>query len=345
MGYDKDTGYYSLREILGYNAKYNAVLSERGPGKSYGTKLFLMDRTDETAMCVYRDVPDMMSAIGSWIEPLIKEGYSRSDFKMLGGKDSGYVLTYDEEPKIWFRAITQVTHIKEEYFPDNMNWVWWDEFIPLKQKKLAGISSESDALRTIVKTIEHDTIKSREEKGLKPVRVLMYANPFTWDNPILSDFRINPFMGFGVHRAGPGVAFEMLKPIEKKGDEAEDWLGDEVHRNMGWAEELSFVEPIPKGVHPEMSVRLGERYFTVYARNGVKWVKEAKKHSKVEIRREGGKVVKLRFGSLDGLKDDEICIDKSMLGKKLKEDRYRGVYRFPDLNVKFNWLNGLNESF
>ena len=41
MGVDKD-GYYTLRDILGYNCKVNIVLSDRGRGKSYGTKLFLM---------------------------------------------------------------------------------------------------------------------------------------------------------------------------------------------------------------------------------------------------------------------------------------------------------------
>ena len=31
-----ENGYYSLREILGYNAKYSIVLSDRGRGKSFG---------------------------------------------------------------------------------------------------------------------------------------------------------------------------------------------------------------------------------------------------------------------------------------------------------------------
>lgn len=343
MGIDKKTGYYSLREILGYNAKYNLVLSERGPGKSYGTKLFLMEQ-DGTCMCLYRDSHDMEHAIKSWIDPLLNEGYSREDFKFKGDKSTGYEMSYLGERKVWFRALTQVNHIKEEYFPDDMNWVWWDEFIPLNSKKLAGIESEGDALRTIVKTIEHDTVNSRESKGLKPVRVLMYANPFTWNNQVLSYFRVNPFLGFGVHRAGPNVVFELLKPKDsKEEDRAEDWLGNEIHKNMGWMEETSFISPIPKGAHPEMSVRLGDRYFIVYHRNREKWVKEVEKHGNLEVKREGMKAVKLRFGTLEGLREDEVCLDKSVIGKRLKEAKFKGTYQFPDLNTKFNWLNGLEE--
>lgn len=338
---DKITGYYSLRELLGYNAKYNLVLSERGPGKTYGTKLFLMDKEDETAMCIYREGNDIESAMGSWIDPLVKEGYVRDDFKWKGNTKRGYELLYQGEPRIWFRALAQVNRVKHEYFPDNMNWVWWDEFIPLNWKKLAGIDSEADALRTIVKTVEHDTVHTRVERGLKPVRVLMYANPLTWDNPVLADFGVNPFKGFGVHRAGPDVVFELLKPLDKEVDRAEKWLGDDVHKNMGWMNETSFVSPIPKGAVPEMSIRVGEKYFVVYHKNKDKWVKRVDKHSSLEVRRANGKVLKLKFGTLDGLREDEICLNDTAFAKRLKDERMKGTYNYPDLNTKFEWLNAL----
>ena len=37
-----ENGYYTLRDILGYNAKYNMVLSDRGRGKSWACKWFLL---------------------------------------------------------------------------------------------------------------------------------------------------------------------------------------------------------------------------------------------------------------------------------------------------------------
>ena len=78
-----ENGYYSLREILGYNAKYSIVLSDRGRGKSFGTKHFLMAQDGEF-MCVYRQIPDLRKAIGSWIDPLCQE------------RKTGNLTVYDE---------------------------------------------------------------------------------------------------------------------------------------------------------------------------------------------------------------------------------------------------------
>ena len=129
MGVGND-GYYSLREILGYNCKYNIVLSDRGRGKSYGTKRFLMEQ-EGTSMCLYRSVPDMASAIKDWLDPLEEMGYNLDAFQWDGSDKEGWELYHNGVCKIWFRAITMVNHIKQEKFPNDMNWVWLDEFIPL----------------------------------------------------------------------------------------------------------------------------------------------------------------------------------------------------------------------
>lgn len=343
MGLDKD-GYYSLREILGYNCKYNIVLSDRGRGKSYGTKRFLMEQ-DGTAMCLYRTTPDMASAMQDWIDPLVEMGWKPEQFAWEGSDKEGYVLLYNGMKKIWFRAITMVNHVKQEHFPNDMNWIWLDEFIPLVYKKLPGVVSEGDAIRTIVKTVEHDTVRSRKEKGLKPLRVLMYANPFTWNNPILSYFKLDPRKGYGVHRAGPGVAYEILAPYEKtrKGKmTVDEFLGDEVNRNQGWMEEDAFVMDLPKGAEPFMSVRIGDKYYGHYRKNGNIWISRRGGHFNLNMTVRGYDL-NTRYGTLEGLREDEICMDKMLMGKKLKEQTYSGIYRFTDINSKFDWINSLNE--
>lgn len=343
MGYGPD-GYYTLRDILGYNAKYNIVLSERGPGKTYGTTKWLMEQPG-TAMCLYRTGPDMTSAMLDWTEPLIRSGYDPTEFTMDGNEKEGFVLKWNEERKIWFRAISQVNRIKQEIFPDDMNWVWLDEFIPMAYKKIPGVASEGDAIRTIVKTIEHDTIRTREEKGLKPVRVLMYANPFTWNNPLLSYFRIDPRKGYGIHRAGPGVVYEILEPTVKKNVgkmTAEDFLGDEVNRNQGWLKEDAFVMPLPKGAVPSYSVRFGSEYFTVYSGNNAMWVVKKRGHTDI-VKQYGRRSVLMWFGTLDGLQEDERCIDRSSMVTRLKDDTYGGRLRFDTLNTKFDWLRALED--
>ena len=337
-----ENGYYSLREILGYNCKYNIVLSDRGRGKSYGTKLFLIQQ-EGTAMCLYRTVADLASAMLDWIDPLVEQGYDAEQFSWDGSDKEGYCLLYNGIRKIWFRAITMVNHIKQEKFPDDMNWVWLDEFIPLVYKKLPGVQSEGDAIRTIVKTIEHDTVHSREEKGLKPLRVLMYANPFTWNNPLLSYFKIDPRKGYGVHRAGPGVAYEILAPVVvKKGSKmtVDEFLGEEVNRNQGWMDEDAFVMEVPKGATPILSVRICDRYFTHYRSGNNVWIVERPCHTDVR-KQTSRRSVLMWFGTLDGLQEDEVCIDKISWGKLFKEQTSKGMYRYDCLNTKFDWLNSI----
>lgn len=341
-------GHYSLRAILGYGAKYNIVLSDRGRGKSFDAKHFLM-RQEGTSMCLFRQSTDMHMAMMSWIEPLISkrkdkelyEIYSEEQFEWEGSDKEGYILKYNGTDKIWFRYLTQVNHIKQEVFPDDMNWVWLDEFIPLCYKKLPGIESEGDAIRTIIKTIEHDSTTSREEQGLKPVRMIMYANPFTWNNPILSYFKLRPIEG--IHRIGPGVVMEYLPPlpIKKKGKPTvDDFLGNEVNTNQGWYDEMAFVDVEWAGTFvPSFSVRIDDKYFLCHTKanmNANLWVTAEKMHKGTS-----GNYVYDKWGSQDGLKEDEACLDGTGFLKLIKEKIRRGQMHYRDLNTKFDFQNAI----
>lgn len=345
MGLNED-GYYDLKEILGYNAIVNIVLSDRGRGKSWGTKHFLM-RQPGTFMCLYRQKPDMMSAIACWTDPLVESGeYVAENFEWDGNAEEGITLKYNGVIKGYFRYLTQVNHIKQEVFPDDLNWVWWDEFIPLVYKKLPGVESEGDALRAIMKTIEHDTVHSREEKGLKPLRVLLFANPFTWNNPVLSYFKVRP--KYGVHRVGPGIVCELLPPAEpiKRGRKMtmDEFLGDEVNRNQGFLEQNAFVvDRRPKGLVPYMSVRFGKDYFVIsrYPSMSKFYVEKKRSHGKATEFVSLSGTFEGIYGTLDGLKENEMCIEHTALLDRLRTWSYTGRMFFPDLNTKFDFLNNL----
>jgi hypothetical protein len=336
MGLDKD-GYFSLRDILGYNCKVNIVLSDRGRGKSYGTKLFLM-KQEGTFMCLYRNVSDVESAIGSWLDTLYENGYEQEEFEWVKGKGSCELL-YHGSVKAYFRALTQVNHIKQEKFPDDLNWIWFDEFIPLAYKKLAGVPSEGDAIRTIMKTVDHDTAHSRESKGLKPLRVLMYANPFTWDNPILSYFRVLP-QGYGIWRVGPDIVCEMLEPVESSREgkmTMDQFLGEEINKNQAWADQKSFVvDKWPSGVEAVWSVRYGTNYYWLCGMKGVPYlyVKRAERHSKT---------ARCVIGTLDGKREKEDALD-NVRRDQLKTLTTRGFLKYADMNVKFDWVRDVTNT-
>jgi len=350
MGIGKD-GYWSPREMMGYSdprqdVMYYLVLSDRGRGKSYSTKFRLMKRYEEHGelfMCIYRNGDDLADAMEEWVDPLVKAGYNPERFKWDGDVKKGGIHLYFDGVKIgWFRALTKVNAIKHEYFPDELVNIWWDEFIPLAWKKLPGIRSEGDALRTIVKTVDHDSTRSRKERGLKQISVFLYANPFTWDNPILSYFKVNPLVGYGVHRVGPGVVCEMIPPIEKDRGymTADDFLGQEVNRNEGWKDQMAYIEKVPSGSVPMLSFRFDTRYFTIYsAANGRRYVKETNRHANIMRRNPmTGKEFRYVIGTHEGLKEDERCIEDGGWKRILTGWLYDGETMYHDANTKFDWV-------
>lgn len=352
MGIGKD-GYWTEQEILSYSdpeqdVMYFTVLSDRGRGKSYRMKKKLIEwaKNGSKFMCVYRNSSDLLDAMNEWTDPLIEMGYPVTSFAWEGNAQKGTVqLLYEGERIGWFRALTHANSIKHEYFPGELNTVWFDEFIPLVYKKLAGVKSEGDALRTIIKTIDHDSTRSRKERGLRQLRVFMFANPFTWDNPLLSYFKINPLMGYGVHRVGPGIVCEMLPPLDKKNGKmtADDFLGNEVHKNQGWMEQMSYIHDLPKGATPMLTFRMNDRYFWIYdGGDGYNYVVEKSKHHEGIIRKTfDGKEFKFKIGTHEGLREDERCLEDAAWPRILKQWLYGGVMRYENINTKFDWVNAV----
>ena len=335
MGID-DNGYWSLREILGYGAIWNAVLSDRGRGKTYTTKRFLWQQPGEF-MCVYRQKPDMTSSVDSWWDTLAEQKVDCSGLTWDGNDAAGYQLMDNGEIRGYFRCLSAVNRIKQEKFPDTLNWMWWDEFIPLAWTKLPGIDSEGDALRTIYRTIDHDSAHPRESKGLKPLRVLMYGNPMTWDNPLLSYFKIDPLRGVGVHRVSKDIVYEILPPLERT-DNTSEVLGDEVDRNMAFLSQGSFCSPIPKGAKPVLSVRISSEFYTFYEAHGSTWVKKRREHTPIQSRRSG---MLIQFGTLDGLREEERCLEDTQYPDRLRRMLYRGQLQFESMNTKFDFMRAL----
>lgn len=333
------SGYYTLRDILGYNAKYMLVLSDRGRGKSWEAKWFLL-KQEGKFMCITRQKPDMQMQIRDFIEPYTKgdelhDPISAEMFEWKGNDNDGWELWYGGELKGYFRYLTQVNHIKQEVFPDDLNWVWVDEFIPLVYKKLPGVISEGDALRTIIKTIEHDTVRGRKEKGLKEVRVIMFANPFTWDNPILSYFHIDGLRGPGIHRAGPGVVWELLAPFEKekteKGMTVDEFLGDEVYKNMGFLDQAGFVENAPKGSVPQYQIRIGKNRYQMFRYGPKFYVRKVDKDNKNIF----------CLGTMNGRQTWESSWEESMLKPYFTKLAQHGQLRYENINTKFDFIADL----
>lgn len=326
-------GYYSYNEILGYNCTWNFILGDRGRGKSYGAKKLLLGSSG-CFVCLYRSVADLEHAVSDWLTPMYNEGYDPNDFKWVTNGKSGCNLLYRDEPKGYFRALSQVNHIKQEWFPDSTNWLFFDEFIPMVYRKLGGVGmSEGECVRVIYKTIDHDSAHSRESRGLKKLRVLMVANPFTWNNPILGYFHVLP-RKYGIYKIYDDIVCELLPPLDAPQKGIDAFLGDAVNRTQGWMDEQAYLGTKPKGSHCIWSIRVDDRYYALYSPDRTSYYCEQKTRH-VGLR---------RLGSLNGLKPEEECSD-SKNGERLRnlffEKAVRGQILFKDINTKFNFLRDI----
>ena len=90
-----------------------------------------------------------------------------------------------------------------------------------------------------------------------------------------------------------------------------------------------------KDMVPEGSIRFGTNYYGIYHKecNRRLYVKEMDRHMEVGY----------RYGSLDGLQEQELCIDKVPFYKRLQQMSYSGNVWYYDINSKFDWLRDITE--
>lgn len=161
----------------------------------------------------------------------------------------------------------------------------------------------------------------------------MFANPFTWSNPILQYFKIRPV--YGLHRVGPDIVCEMVEPRDtpKKGKKTiDDFLGNEVHKNNGWLDQTAFIVELPKNRRPFATLRLGKLFFKLTTGRSLVYIEPISGHPDKKSR---------KYGTLDGLREDEQCYETSITSKHIDQFLVAGKLRFPDINTKFDFLNNL----
>ena len=334
MAIDRETGYYTHRDILSYNCKYNIVLSGRGPGKTWDGAWMALN-VKGPVMILTRTQPDMMYQINSYFDPYYKgdakhEKIAAERFTQWGSEKSGINVDFDGVTKFYFRTLSAVNAIKQESFPENMEWIIFEEFVPMAWKKIGGVVDEGEALETIVKTVEHDTPANRAKKGLRPVRVIMHGNPGRWDNPLLSYFGCMPF-GEGIRRMSDKVVVEILA----ERDTGDQYVNAGIATSRAWEDQLHFIERPPKGAEPMASIRFNTSYYLIYRHQCVSYVVSRSSHSLDS---------KHRWGTLEGLREDERCIDDTRMCEMIFRDAYKGRTRYADINTKFNFLRDLREA-
>lgn len=179
MIYPDDQEYYSLNNVLTYNADFNLIFSIRNLGKSYSArKLIAKSVKNGHKCCWFRwSINESQVAYEKFRDEYPEfsvEKTTMKNVKILADSESG--------GKIYFFAVKQAAGYKDCGITD-LRWVCYDEFVPEFYDVKTRRDVEFDKFMSLLISVKRDC---------NP-RVLMIANCIDWFNPFCSRWQIFPF--------------------------------------------------------------------------------------------------------------------------------------------------------
>jgi len=180
MANQKDNNiFWDIYTPLSYNALFNFVVGERGNGKTYGCKKYVIEKfldTGEQFGYVRRYKEEYKQSANTFFNDLIANNeFPDTQFEVKGSK----FLINGLEAGYGFILSTQ-SKKKSMSFP-NIKTLVFDEFL-LDPKNVMDrfLSNEVEAFLNMYETVAR----------MRDVRVFFIANAFTWQNPYFLYFGI-----------------------------------------------------------------------------------------------------------------------------------------------------------
>lgn len=179
----KESDYYSLHNILSYNAAWNFIIGARGLGKTFAAKRHVLrDAIKNGREFIYlrrTDVELKGGAKEKFMDDIIHE------FKGFEFRTNGKALEWrrDNDDDQWhtagyFLALSQAGGKKSIPYP-KVDWIIYDEIFPDNRQFLSG---EVTLLEELYFTVK----RTRED-----VRILFLSNAVSQANPYFSKFKID----------------------------------------------------------------------------------------------------------------------------------------------------------
>lgn len=193
--------YYSLKNILEYNASYNLIVGKRSNGKSYaclykGLERYFNEGKQIAYIRRWRD--DITGANGhtlfdmfvhngkgeNVIEKLSNGLYNNvycysGRYYMVKEDPSGKQIKQDK-PFCYAFSINSSEHYKSNSYPF-IGTIIFDEFIPMQG---IGLPDEFSLFMNLLSTIIRDPSRT-------DILLFMVANTVNWDSPYFAEFGIN----------------------------------------------------------------------------------------------------------------------------------------------------------
>lgn len=183
--------WYDRAPLLSHNKILNMVLSNRGGGKTFDFTRFAIDKfkkKKKQTMWVRRYTNELKGTDGkpgildddAFFKAVIKEGlYPDDKFEIKG--NMGYI---NDEPAIWFVALSTSRGLKSMNFPD-VDLIVFDEFLVTKGKS-SYLPNEVEIFLDLYETVN----RMRDDRYA--VRSVLLANNVTVVNPYFLYFKIKP---------------------------------------------------------------------------------------------------------------------------------------------------------
>lgn len=177
--------YWDINKLLSYNALFNYVIGERGVGKSYGTKDYLIrhfKKTNKKFVWLRRTWRDLETAIGNnknkHFFDQIKDKHNLEDFSITSNEKL-YYLSYKSKIMGYATSFRNAESIKGTSF-DNIDFIIIDEFL-VGDAGSRYLKNEVDYILSIYETISR----------MNDVRVIFLGNATSVFNPYFIAFDIH----------------------------------------------------------------------------------------------------------------------------------------------------------
>lgn len=171
--------YYSPKLLFSHNSIMNVVLSNRGGGKTYSGKEFMVEnlkKNGKQSVYIRRTVEELKKAKKTFFNA-IKNKYPDDDFKIEG--NVGYM---NDKILVYFIALSTSITDKSTELPD-VTFIMFDEYIIPMKSYCRYIPDEAFMLLELIFTIGRDR---------NDYKVYICGNSISYVNPLFTYFNIEP---------------------------------------------------------------------------------------------------------------------------------------------------------
>lgn len=173
--------YYSMNQLMSYNAVYNFVIGERGNGKTYqGKKKMVRDWERKRTQSIYvRRTETEINSVKDTLFNDIALEYPQYTFEVKG--EQGFI---NGECFCYFIALSTSAKRKSSSYP-LVDFIFFDEYIITKTGHNRYLNNEMTLLNDLVETV----FRTRD------ACVYLCANAVSYVNPFFEFFGIEPQKG------------------------------------------------------------------------------------------------------------------------------------------------------